>query len=584
MTQIKATLLTGGNHIETVSFPCSDDEIMRLTAQNEIGHKATVFINNLIGPKGLKSMEGTYANIHELNYLAKRMDSFDGTEMGKLLAAASRFDTRDLKQLINYTFNLGRITLIQNISDIQTVGVEHYMDIHGGCCSNEEYRDPKRAEEGRALLNSKRGIWTDYGLMFINDEVPWEEVYNGITFPEYLCGGPEESSVAICHGGRTEFVYPPCEQSSIEFALERLGADSLDDCHIQMSCSRFGKPLSEVMDRILNDEGLEAFNEVCHAAAKIPDRDLDKFTAAVLYCMSGDTVNKCIGLWVDSLKWLAEQKTGKYSRFGADTPLEEYLYTEPYDNTALDSFSALEQWLYVCNKYHNYVGMAYYHLADIWRQIERSISDCRDAIPSVESYKAYQKALEKSQNLRAKLCDFLKIDTLNCNVIVEKLLLAAGHYEYEKAIPPLCRAYLYVYDLDGDYGVSSYQDMTEWDVNYGDCEEKPWFDINCMDDDYDTLESEDIVELQEPSPEIREKYVHKALEFFADGQFKSREVKSYMVNVYRIASELMNTDYLKDVLPTLTELADSGDAHFIKLLLRYYEDKNDAEYKKLLVK
>ena len=61
-------------------------------------------------------------------------------------------------------------------------------------------------------------------------------------------------------------------------------------------------------------------------------------------------------------------------------------------------------------------------------------------------------------------------------------------------------------------------------------------------------------------------------------------MKSYMVNVYRIASELMNTDYLKDVLPTLIELADSGDAHFIKLLLRYYEDKNDAEYKKLLVK
>ena len=184
MTQIKATLLTGGNHIETVSFPCSDDEIMRLTEQNEVGHKATVFINNLVGPKGLKPIEGTYANIHELNYLAKRMDSFDGTEMGKLLAAASRFDTRDLRQLINYTFNLGRITLIQNISDMQTVGVEHYMDIHGGCCSNEEYRDPKRAEEGRALLNSKRGIWTDYGLMFINDEVPWEEVYNGITFPE----------------------------------------------------------------------------------------------------------------------------------------------------------------------------------------------------------------------------------------------------------------------------------------------------------------------------------------------------------------------------------------------------------------
>lgn len=302
------------------------------------------------------------------------------------------------------------------------------------------------------------------------------------------------------------------------------------------------------------------------------------------YCMSGDTVNECIGLWVDSLKWLAEQKTGKYCRFGADTPLEEYLYANLYDNTSLDSASALEQWLYVCNKYHNYVGMAYYHLADIWRQIERSISDWRDSVESEESYNAYQEGLEESRNLRAELCNFLKIDTVNCNVIVEKLLLAANRREYEKAIPPLCRAYLYVYDLDGDYGVSSYQDMTEWDVNYGDYEEKPWFDINCMDDDYDTLESEDIVELQEPSPEIREKYVHKALEFFADGRSKSREMKSCMVNVYRIASELMDTDYLKDVLPTLTELADSGDAHFIKLLLRYYEDKNDPSYESILLK
>ena len=300
------------------------------------------------------------------------------------------------------------------------------------------------------------------------------------------------------------------------------------------------------------------------------------------YCMSGDTVNECIGLWVDSLKWLAEQKAGKYSRFGANTPLEEYLYVDPYDNTSLDSASALEQWLYVCNKYHNYVGMAYYHLADIWRQIERSISDWRDDFDSEESYKAYQKALEKSQNLRAKLCDFLKIDTLNCNVIVEKLLLTAGHYEYEKAIPQLCRSYLYVDNLDDGNTLCTYQDITDW--YYGDPPEVPWFDINCMDDDYNTLESEDIAELQEPSPEIREKYVHKALEFFADGRSKSREMKSCMVNVYRIASELMDTDYLKDVLPTLTELADSGDAHFIKLLLRYYEDKNDPSYESILLK
>lgn len=53
------------------------------------------------------------------------------------------------------------------------------------------------------------------------------------------------------------------------------------------------KPLSEVMDHILNDEGLEAFNEVCHAAAKIPDRDLDRFTAAVLYANADTSCDVC---------------------------------------------------------------------------------------------------------------------------------------------------------------------------------------------------------------------------------------------------------------------------------------------------
>ena len=61
MAWIKANLLMDGNHFETVGFPCSDDEIMRLTEQKEGGHKTTDFINNLIDPKGLKSIEGTYA-------------------------------------------------------------------------------------------------------------------------------------------------------------------------------------------------------------------------------------------------------------------------------------------------------------------------------------------------------------------------------------------------------------------------------------------------------------------------------------------------------------------------------------------
>ena len=94
--------------------------------------------------------DGSNSAVAKIKSLKWDFESFDGTEMGKLLAAASRFDTWDLRQLINYTFNLGRITLIQNISDMQTVGVEHYMDIHGSraVC---ECRHPLRCVPNRRI-------------------------------------------------------------------------------------------------------------------------------------------------------------------------------------------------------------------------------------------------------------------------------------------------------------------------------------------------------------------------------------------------------------------------------------------------
>ena len=152
MKHIRATLALGNSRTETVAFPCADSKIKQMLAHRTDDDKYTVYVDELTEPSWMKPIEKTYINIHEMNYLAKRMDAMDDTELAKMGAALSRFGVSDLPQVINYTFNLNRITLVRNISNLQKVGAMHFMETHGGCCTSEEYNNPQRAVEARELL------------------------------------------------------------------------------------------------------------------------------------------------------------------------------------------------------------------------------------------------------------------------------------------------------------------------------------------------------------------------------------------------------------------------------------------------
>ena len=195
MKHIRATLALGNHRTETVAFSCADSKIKQMLAHRTDDDKYTVYVDELTEPAWMKPIEKTYVNIHELNYLARRMDAMDDNELAKMGAALSRFGVSDLSQSINYTFNLNRITLVRDISNLQKVGAMHYMETHGGCCTSEEYNNPQRAVEARELLERKDGILTDYGLLFINDEVPFESIYNGVNFPEYWYEGMDKTGV-----------------------------------------------------------------------------------------------------------------------------------------------------------------------------------------------------------------------------------------------------------------------------------------------------------------------------------------------------------------------------------------------------
>ena len=201
----------------------------------------------------------------------------------ELLTGEPMVGLAELSQSINYTFNLNRITLVRDISNLQKVGAMHYMETHGGCCTSEEYNNPQRAVEARELLERGNGILTDYGLLFINDEVPFEPVYNGVNFPEYWYEGMDKTGIELTYQDRKEYLYCPCEDESVEFALERLGADRVEQCGAEITCIPFGVKLGERVEGVLHNEGFHAFNAFCKRIKFLTTDEQDKLEAVVLY-------------------------------------------------------------------------------------------------------------------------------------------------------------------------------------------------------------------------------------------------------------------------------------------------------------
>lgn len=132
----------------------------------------------------LKQMELTDANLDELDYLAKRLDSFDKYEMTQFQGMASRLNLHGVDELINLTFCCQEVTVITNFNDLESLGRYHFLTIHGGSASTAEYDKVNGTEVATDLICSKAGRVTPYGVVYDND-FEMAQFYDGTHFPEY---------------------------------------------------------------------------------------------------------------------------------------------------------------------------------------------------------------------------------------------------------------------------------------------------------------------------------------------------------------------------------------------------------------
>ena len=232
----------------------------------------------------LKRTEMLTVNVEELNYLAKRLDSFDTGEAAQFQAMAHKLELFELKDLINLTFCCQQATVITDFSDLAAIGRNHYMNLHGGSASVDELNALDGKGTARQLIESGSGTVTPYGVVYDNG-MKLEQVYDGRFFPCYYYE-PNAITVAVTAKSEPEdtehitWLFLPMVQEEIDRALLRGGIT--DPSEIRLSLEDSWLP-HEVFDLLNMDHvDISELNALVQALDEFSDMSIRKYAAAAV--------------------------------------------------------------------------------------------------------------------------------------------------------------------------------------------------------------------------------------------------------------------------------------------------------------
>lgn len=210
------------------------------------------------------------------------MESFFGTEEEQFYEAMKQEGFTELKDLINLSFNLNKYCLIQNIGNMGKIGQEYLLNRDGAIPANDD-ANPKYAEIGRRLMQSGTGIVTEHGILFVDEDIPFQELYDGQVFPPYLYDASILCTAKAEYQGKVEYLYLPCERAAIDKSIGRLGAPDADSVSIILDDFMVDNP--EWMRRLREMTSSESIYDINDLVGAISNADmqLDKLTAVAEY-------------------------------------------------------------------------------------------------------------------------------------------------------------------------------------------------------------------------------------------------------------------------------------------------------------
>ncbi len=286
-------VLRNENHPEygqaIIPFPLSRDQYedcVKLVEALEIGDalKQDCYVDEICSAwPVLHRLEGSKVNLDELDYLAKRLDSFCVGEDAQFQGMAEKLDLTDIRDMINLTFCCQQATVITDFSNLEQVGKDHYMNLNGGCVSTEELENLDGEETALLLIDSGGSTVTRYGVVYDNG-MKLEQLYDGKHFPCYhyeqdvltvaltSCLEPEDTE-------NITWICLPAPTEQIKRAMLRSGITDPADMCFRFEESMFPDEVDAVLD--FQRESIYELNELALAVEKLSAEACRKLGAAV---------------------------------------------------------------------------------------------------------------------------------------------------------------------------------------------------------------------------------------------------------------------------------------------------------------
>ena len=271
----------------TVEFPIPEDqyeETIRALKKIKIGttldKDCCVADLRSTDCPALRRMINRMANVDELDWLGKQLESFDRYELLQFNAAAERFGLSSVGEMIDLSLQSGEVTVISDFSDLELVGKRHYLTVHGACDS-EELENLDGTETALALISGQPGYVTQFGVVYDNG-VKLERVYDRKYFPpgwraENCVMELKLSTRGEKDAKKCEWMQLPASQIKLERAMLRAGIASCCEMQMLVSDSRF----PDEVDCALNfeHESLFELNRLCRACSNFKEQDFVKLGA-----------------------------------------------------------------------------------------------------------------------------------------------------------------------------------------------------------------------------------------------------------------------------------------------------------------
>ena len=270
-----------------VTFPIPEEryENVILALQNlQIGdvRKQDCCIESIRAPDcpALLRMTNTMANVDELDWLGKQLESFDRYELLQFNAAAERFGLSSVGEMIDLSFHSREITVISDFNDLENAGKRHHLTLLTTGVP-EEQGALVGPETAQRLIAGQPGHVTQYGVVYDNG-MKLEQVYDGKHLPPSWWAENCLMELEIGAQGETdkkkfEWVQLPTSQIKLERAMLRAGISSCGEMQLLFSGSRFSDEVDCALD--FEYESLFELNHLCQACAEFQDADFEKLGA-----------------------------------------------------------------------------------------------------------------------------------------------------------------------------------------------------------------------------------------------------------------------------------------------------------------